>query len=335
MEDGIALNLEANSEGDYTYYPGHLLKGSIILSLNKVSKIKAFYVKIFGKSKAHWIEKNGRSETHYNGKEIFINSRNYILGKAGGPSIKIDSGNHKYSFACQLPNDLPYSIKLDHGEIIYFIEAVLVIPWSYNLELRKEFGIIRYEDLNLYPELRLPQNREVVKKFFTLFKESKPLHISVSIPRSGYTSNQEVLVNILYSNQSDVDIKKTAVRLVKCLILTSQSPQKVKIEKIRLISNLVQGVDAGRSKGIEIIVPIPAIKLTSNRRFSQILTIEYAIEVEGDADGFHSNPIVSVPITIGNFPIRFEDESGASNYMQSSAMSNKPPDYSSRELNNF
>jgi len=258
-----------------------------------------------------------------------MNSRYYILGKAGGPSFKIKSGNHKYSFTCQLPHDLPYSIKLDHGEIIYFIEIVLVIPWSYNLELKKEFGIIRYDDLNHYPELQMPQNREIVKKFFTLFKESKPLHISVTIPHAGYASNQEVHVNILYSNQSDVDIKKTAVRLVKCLILTSQSPQKVKIEKIRLNSYLVPGVAAGRSRGIQINVPIPVVKLTSNRKFSQIVTIEYEIEVEGDADGFHSNPIVSVPIAIGDVSIRFDDD--ASNFMQSSRLINKPPEYSSRE----
>ncbi|XP_070494891.1 arrestin domain-containing protein 3-like isoform X2 [Chironomus tepperi] len=297
--------------------------GSITLSLTKIFKIKAFYVKIFGKSKAHWTEKNGRSETHYEGKEVFMNSRNYILGKAGGPTLKIDPGNHKYSFTCQLPNDLPYSIKLDYGEIIYFIEGVLVIPWSFNLELKKEFGIIRFEDLNIYPELRMPQNREIVKKFFTLFKESRPLQISVSIPRTGYTSGEEIHVNILYSNQSDVDIKKTAVRLVKCLIFTSQSPEKVKIEKVRLSSKLVPGVDAGRSRGIEITVQVPAVKLTSNRRFSQVVVIEYAIEVEGDADGFHSNPIVSVPITIGNVSLRLDDDE------QSSALINKPPDYSS------
>ena len=27
MEDGITLDLEANSEGDYIYYPGHELRG--------------------------------------------------------------------------------------------------------------------------------------------------------------------------------------------------------------------------------------------------------------------------------------------------------------------
>lgn len=203
-----------------------------------------------------------------------------------------------------------------------------MIPWSYNLELRKDFCIARHEDLNIHPELMLPLSRDIVKKFFTLFKESKPLHMSVSIPRSGYTSNQEVLVNILYSNQSDVDITKTAVRLVKCLIFTSQSPQKVKIEKIRLNSKLVPGVAAGRSRGIEIVVPIPAIKLLSNKRISQVVTIEYAIEVEGDADGFHSNPIVYVPIVIGDVPLRFNDDRNPSSFIQSSAL---PPDYSSRE----
>ena len=70
--------------------------------------------------------------------------------------------------------------------------------------------------------------------------------------------------------------------------------------------------------------------MTSNRRFSQVVTIEYTIEVEGDADGFHTNPIVSVPITIGNLPLRFEDESRVSNFIQSI-----PPEYSSRESNNF
>lgn len=27
MEDGITLDLEGNSEGDYIYYPGQVLKG--------------------------------------------------------------------------------------------------------------------------------------------------------------------------------------------------------------------------------------------------------------------------------------------------------------------
>lgn len=276
---------------------------------------------MFGQARAHWTEtrtsstgtgKNRRTTTrtvYYEGKEVYLNSKTYLFGQSGGSSFDVQPGSHKYNFACQLPEQLPYSFSGIHGEIEFYVEAVLDIPWRFDKEIKTPITIVRHDDLNLYRELRIAQKVEEVKTFCCLFCESGPLLIQATIPHSGFAKGQYVPIKIDYSNKSDVDVLLTKIKLKRAIRFTSSSPEtKTRTDTEKMVEITARGVKAGETLSLENTIDIPHIMMNSNGRFSKTVVIEYYIEVEGQVDGCHSNPELILPITIGSEPLRIDNQ---------------------------
>ncbi|KAL7040024.1 hypothetical protein ACKWTF_000221 [Chironomus riparius] len=82
---------------------------------------KGLHVTIFGSARAHLTKRerkyrrdlslfgNGNRRTndyhtvHYEGIEVYVNTRSYLFGKSGGPTFEMAPGTHRYEFTCQLP----------------------------------------------------------------------------------------------------------------------------------------------------------------------------------------------------------------------------------------
>ncbi|KAL7040021.1 hypothetical protein ACKWTF_000218 [Chironomus riparius] len=207
----INLQLEPNESGHLVYYPGHFLKGTVVMTLDSVKKFRGFHVTIYGEARAHWTETrsrttgtgdNRRTENYtvnFEGKEVYLNSRTYLFGQRGGPTFEIQPGVHRYEFACQLPERLAYTAELRHGSIRYHVEAVLDIPWSFDKETKIPFTVVRYDDLNFFPELRIPLKYEEIKTFCCLFCKSGPFIMTVAMPYTGLAVGQTVNITIDYS----------------------------------------------------------------------------------------------------------------------------------------
>lgn len=188
-----------------------------------------FYFNVYGAAKCHWTESrtvtsgSGRNRTtrtettHFNGKDVYLNSRTYLFGADGADAMVIPSGTHRYDFACQLPPQLPASFEASYGSIRYKIEAVLDVPWSFDKEFNLQFTVVRIDDLNFHPELKIPSKAEEVKRFCCLFCESEPLMMTVTIPYTGYTPGQNIHVTIMYNNKSDVEITTTKIFLKRII----------------------------------------------------------------------------------------------------------------------
>lgn len=276
---------------------------------------------VFGQARAHWTEtrtsttgtgKNRRTThhtVHFEGKEVYLNSKTYLFGQSGGSSFDVQPGSHKYNFACQLPEQLPYTFDGVHGEIKYFVEAVLDIPWSFDKEIKTPITIIRHDDMNMYPELRIAQKVEEVKTFCCLFCQSEPLMMQASIPHSGFAKGQHIPIKIHYSNKSDVDVLGTLIKLKRAIRYTSTTPhEKTRSDTEKMVEIRCRGVKGGETVSMEQTLDIPHVLMTSNGRFCRTVVIEYFIEIEGQVDGCHSNPELILPITIGSEPIRVDNQ---------------------------
>ncbi|CAG9797191.1 unnamed protein product [Chironomus riparius] len=329
----INLILEPNSERGLIYYPGQVVKGTVELFLESTKSFRGFYVTVFGQARAHWTEtrtsttgtgKNRRTThhtVHFEGKEIYLNSKTYLFGQNSGPSFDVQPGSHKYNFACQLPDQLPYTFDGVHGEIKYYVEAVLDIPWRFDKEVKTPITIVRHDDLNLYQELRIAQKVEEVKTFCCLFCQSEPLLIQATIPYSGFAKGQHVPIKIDYSNKSDVDVLMTRIKLKRMISYTSTTPhEKTRSDTEKMVELSTRGAKAGESLSLEQTLDIPHVMMTSNGRFCRTIRIEYYIEIEAQVDGCHSNPELRLPITIGSEPIRGDNQyaitPGANVYIQ-------------------
>jgi hypothetical protein len=136
-------------------------------------------VQIYGSARACWSETNESEKdtitTRYVGREIYLDTKTYLFGH-GAETQELPAGIHRYNFSCQLPHMLPETIKVANGEIEYHVEAFLDVPWHSILSFDRKaiipFTVVRNDDLNFYPELKLPQNREEVKTFCCLHCQS-------------------------------------------------------------------------------------------------------------------------------------------------------------------
>ena len=223
---------------------------------------------------------------YFEGKEVYLNSRTYLFGQRGGPTFEIHPGIHKYDFVCQLPDMLPYTVELRHGSIRYYVEAVLDIPWSFDKEIKVPFTVVRCDDLNLSPELRIAQKYEEVKTFCCLFCASGPLVMTVSIPYTGFAVGQRVPIKIDYVNKSDVDVERTRIKLKRYFSYTSHTPErKTRVDAEKMVETYVEGVRGGASKNIETNLEIPQTMMCSNGKFCEVVRISYAVVLEGVVGG--------------------------------------------------
>lgn len=299
------------------------IQKSFVVSLKKKTSqgqrlkiIIGFYIIIHGIAKCHWTEhrsrsvgtgKNRRTEHYtvsYDGNQTFLNSKTYLFGRSGADAIEMQPGTFSYNFACELPLLLPETLAASHGSIAYSVEAVLDIPWRFDKEIQTYFTVVRHDNLNDYPELRMAQRQEEIKTFCCLFCQSGPCMLTVTIPYGGYAAGQTIPIKIEYCNQSNVDVERTRIRLKRFTNFTSQTPEtKTKSEKMDVVQIMVDGVKQGTNNNMECSLLLPSILVSSNGRFCRVVRTEYVLQVEGVVGDCHSNPKINIPIEIGRVAI--------------------------------
>lgn len=172
---------------------------------------------IEGAAKCKWKEQirtsDGSSTVTYRGSEQYLNNVSFLFGAKGGVSERIEAGVHTYSFSCFLPFELPSSYEAARGSIRYKVYAILDIPWGVDANTENEFTVLRHDDLNLQPDLKLPCQEEDIKTFCCLFCKSKPMLLEASIPHSGYIPGDTVNVAIKVINQSNKKILRCQLEL--------------------------------------------------------------------------------------------------------------------------
>lgn len=182
-----------------------------------------------GAAKCHWTESKTKTTgfgenrrtitttTHFKGKDVYLNTKSYLVGSEDGDTIEISKGTHYFDFSCQLPDNLPASFEANFGHVRYRVEAVLDIPTSANVEFKLQFAVFRHEDLNDFPELRTICSNDKIKNFHWLLCQSAPLMINVSLPQAGFVPGQTIPITISYVNKTSVDVLKLKINLKRII----------------------------------------------------------------------------------------------------------------------
>jgi len=75
----------------------------------------------------------------------------YVFISAGGETVRIEAGTHRYPFTFQLPSNVPSSFEGEYGYVRYTAEAKMDRPWKFDHVTRSAFTVISLVDLNLEP----------------------------------------------------------------------------------------------------------------------------------------------------------------------------------------
>lgn len=208
------------------------------------------------------------------------------------------SGTHKYKFSTQLPEQLPNSTNLKYGNIEYFVEAVLEVPYMFDKEIRTPF-FVDCDDLNYCQSLKEPVRRVEVRNF----SQYESLGTTVMLPCSGFVADQIVPVTIFYENNSNANILRTKITFVQSIEYKNKERSEMKSEKYIVLENYAEGVNARNQKSVTTEFRIPDVVI-SNTKYCGIISVRYTLEVEPELCGINSNIKIDIPIIIGKIPMR-------------------------------
>lgn len=257
-----------------------------------------------GKAKCQWSVRSGRHKQTYHGQESFWNEATSFF--ANGNCGEISEGVYTYNANYQLPIPIPYSAERKHGSIRYKLKAVLSIPWGFDLKDEKRFTVVRYEDLNYFPELRTPIEMEQIKEFCWLFCNSNPLIIRVRLPKSGFGVGETIPLNVLMINKSKTKVLESIIvlRRIDCFNETEPcyKPHKKEV-KTSVGQNVLHQVKGGETISFDSSIGIPQNAEVSNDRYCKVFQITYELKIIVKTAGCHRSPKIKLPITIGTVGI--------------------------------
>lgn len=271
-----------------------------------------------------WTEGGGRSSVTYQGEQVFINSVNYFFGKEGAEPIEVSAGVHLYKFSVRIPKNAPGTAEGKFGFIRYKVDVNLDIPYLPDLFTEKHFVVMRHEDLNMFPELKIANEVEEAQTFCCLFCESDPLLVKVSTPTTGFVLGEKVPVKVEIFNRSNVKFAKSLISLNRIESFNSFTPlEKTKKHITPITAVNSEGVDPKKNVSFQEFLNIPQNAIISNDRISNVFQITYEVKFYMKASKKSSSSVkISLPIYIGTVGFRGDTSASTASY----DMASKPVD---------
>lgn len=235
--------------------------------------------------------------------EKFIESSQYLFGSAANDDIDLSKETHKFEFSHRLPSFIPYSIERPFGYVRYNVEAILctVMPTN-DQHAVLEFSVERREDLNDFPELKLPLLVENSNYFSHIVPISKPVGFTISLPKRGYACGEAIFISLNVINNSSVNIDRIIIALVRFY----QFCDNDEAEKTRELIAKVQtrGVKARHQGIINELVRVPCDAIPSNEKYCRVIKVKYELVLKIKTDAWYKMQALHVPITIGTVELR-------------------------------
>ncbi|KAI6217380.1 Arrestin domain-containing protein 2 [Aphelenchoides fujianensis] len=292
------------------YFAGQEIAGKIILELAEEKLISEILLELKGRSKTYWAKSSGKNRSHLSQSEPYFLEQlntNYTHSfnrmAADGKSIErvIPAGVHEIPFSYTLPKNLPTSFEGEFGFVRYTCRVVLERPWDTDLISYCAFTVIGIEDINCDTEALAPAGASDSNYNVTTFccRRAGVINVQVSLPRTGYTPGETILVNGVINNQSQRPIKGSALHFkqkVTYRAKTFSGTEHVK-STCRTIEKREKGEIGPNSEFKWVNEPIVIPSLTPRLSRCGIIDVTYIIELEAD-----SAVSVQLPVIIGSIP---------------------------------
>ena len=296
-------------EGQGTYYGGQVLNGSVFVENDEcISDIKTIKIKLSGFVNVYWVEKSGLRAALIDKNETFTNHEEYISKECILHQGLLSAGKHSFPFSFILPSSLPYSFEGKYGHIRYFVEAKLNRSGFFNTieTQRKSIMISDICDLNDIKEVGMPLSMSSGKTLGSLFMKSKPVSIALTIPRRGFITGEEIPITVEVKNLSNKQLSATKACIYQDVTFRATNGSRL---GTKVVSTIIQEAQGGPIKAKSYKswegnpFSIPVIP-TTGIGICKIITVNYRLEFIVSTSGIGSYLKVSLPIVVGNIPIR-------------------------------
>jgi hypothetical protein len=173
----------------------------------------ALHLHIRGRAKCHWTTGSNNNRRHHRGEEIYIDQKIYLLGTLTSTAIEMESGAHRFNFEFQLPLAIPSSLDVSRGSIRYYVQAYLDVPWRLDKEYKIQFYVFRKDENNHSLENAAPMTVQEIIDTSTMFKASKPLFVTATVPYRVFTPGSTIPITIHLDNQGRFNVENVCIRV--------------------------------------------------------------------------------------------------------------------------
>ncbi|XP_075145130.1 arrestin domain-containing protein 17-like isoform X2 [Haematobia irritans] len=292
------IEFEQNLTG--TYYAGQVVSGTIVLKCDKPKEVQAILLKISGTAETAWTERRFNTRTTYYGREDYLSSNTYLMGSE---QITLATGVHTYTFACQLPSNCPSSFEGMHGHIRYTIKVSLVRPWKFDQNYKKAFTVLRITDLNFEsPQIRIPASSEAYRTFCCGPCTTEPLKLELKVPQTGFVPGQNIPVQGLIINNTNMAVSEVKFSLVMLVRYTSTNPKRINVQRISVSKVKGDSVLRYCTRCIKEELHVPATPPTCIQSCN-VIQIVYQVEMYVEMKSLFKSQVISMPVIIGNVPL--------------------------------
>ncbi|XP_005176205.1 arrestin domain-containing protein 17 [Musca domestica] len=299
----VHCDIEFDQNPTGTYYAGQLVSGKIVLKCDKVKEVKAILLKISGSAEALWTERHFSTRRMYHGREDYLSSSTYLMGSEQSSKATIAVGVHTYTFACQLPYNCPSSFEGIHGHIRYTVKVALVRPWKFDNVYNRAFTVLRVTDLNFEsPQIRIPSTSEAYKTFCCGPCTTEPLKMELKVPQTGYVPGQNIPVQGIVINNTNMAVSEVKFMLVMLVRYTSTKPQRINIQRVTVSKIKSDSVLRYCTKAMKEELHVPATPPTCIQG-SKVIQIVYQIEMHCKMKSLNKTQVMTMPVIIGNVPL--------------------------------
>ncbi|XP_030558985.1 arrestin domain-containing protein 17 isoform X1 [Drosophila novamexicana] len=298
-----------------TFYAGQLVSGCVTLKSDKIKEVQAALVKVVGYSITKWSERRLATTKLFAGREEYLASQTYLVGsEQSNDRHIIQAGVHNYNFACQLPYQCPSSFEGRYGCVRYIVKILLIRPWKYNQAYTHGITVLKMLDLNCEtPQLRLPAHSENYRTFCCGPCKTAPIKMELHLPQAGYVPGQRIPVTVLLINNSNVAVSEVRLSLVMLVRYFSVTPEHSRVDRIVIGKAKGDSVLRRSTRSLTLDMVVPSTPPTC-LDVCKLIQIAYQLEVEALIKSLREHQMITMPITIGTWPLG--NSSSASDVVQ-------------------
>ena len=207
-----------------------------------------------------------------------------------------------------MPDLLPSSFEGNRGHIRYKVGIVLDVPMGFDKEYEAPFTVFKHENLNIYPALRMPIEKQVRESFCVFPCQTGVMYIKTSMPYCGFTPGQIIQITLDINNKSKVSVKRIKMSISRNLQYICDHP-KVKSENNSDIMCEASGAGflAQKTETKVLSIEVPKNVCCTSSHCCRVIKWSYEVIITFETNGmFHSNPVIKLPIFIGSMPFAFQ-----------------------------
>lgn len=304
---GIRFEIHYEQNPSGMYFSGQTVKGRALIHVDEQIPFKGIQLRVRGYAKVRWEESSTKdsSSDWYFDEIKYFDSVTQCIDTKGVEQI-LNPGVYTYDFQCILPQDCPSSFEGTYGRIRYDTKIIIVRSFAFNKSYSMGFSVLKIFDLNQHPDLRIPIKMEETKNFCCGPCKSRPLILSLEIPRTCYVPGEFIEFNAKLINNSSTKVEQVRIVLNLVVLYSVRTSVRTKTQRIAIAKKKFGAFEKDNMLEFKDKLQVPPTPPTCVEH-CQILKITYEVAVIGRVKGAHIPPVVAVPVVIGNIP--FVEES--------------------------